>query len=465
MFMRKLASPSGENIVAAYLTTEGTVSWEFAPNFDAAFRAALTSGNNLIYVCPPAWWTTMPLFEKLPRTSAPGIRNIVLIPDALGLRESAALLASVEHCRPIHAATGLTRTGRLLQLNQITTLVATPVDLLRLLSRSDLDLKALASIVVGWPEMHSDRPGLANLDTILGECRETQRIVITSDPAKVPEFLERHARRAPTAVGCKITQASPGPARYAVTDFLRTPDAVSSAMDLLNPGTAFVWDPIPEGARVGMQTALQPGVVKGAEPGESPVDLAVALELPTPEVFQLLAANARNVLLFVRGFQIPFVRALVGDVRPLRLPSEADRAHDRAATMRKQVRDHIEQHHLTDGYLALSALFDEYDPATIAAALASQLPWRDAHEAEPADVPAWVRVRVEAGKRHRIRTGDLVGALLNAVELPKDQVGRVDVREGYSLIELQVEAAQKAVKGLNGLVLRGNKLTARLDRH
>jgi hypothetical protein len=189
------------------------------------------------------------------------------------------------------------------------------------------------------------------------------------------------------------------------------------------------------------------------------------MELPTPEVFSQLAANARTVLLFVRGFQIPFVRQLVGDVRPLRLPSEADRAHDRASKLRKQVRDHIEEHPLTDGFLALSALFDEYDPATVAAALASQLPWRDAQEGEPADVPTWVRIRIEAGKRHRIRTGDLVGALLNAVELPKNQVGRVDVREGYSLIELQTEAAEKAVKGLNGLVLRGNKLTARLDRH
>ena len=104
------------------------MSWEFAPNFDAAFRAAIESGNNLIYVCPPAWWTTLPLFEKFPETSASGIRNIVLIPDAIGLRESVALLESVENCRPIHAATGLTRTGRLLQNGQVSTLVATPAE-------------------------------------------------------------------------------------------------------------------------------------------------------------------------------------------------------------------------------------------------------------------------------------------------------------------------------------------------
>jgi hypothetical protein len=440
------------------------VSWEFAPNFDAAFRAALTSGNNLIYVCPPAWWTTLPLFAKLPEAPGPGIRSIVLIPDAIGLRESVAQLGSLQHCHPIHAATGLTRTGRFLQLSQIKTLVSTPSDLLRFLSRSDVDLSTLERIVIGWPELLADHPGLETLDTILGECRDSQRIVITSDPATNTDFLERHARRAPTAFGATPALGPSGSARYAVTDFLRIPDALSAALDVLNPATTFVWDPVPEGTRAGTQMARQPGVVMSSDPGDTPVDLAIALEIPTPEVFQILATNARNVLLFVRAFQIPFVLSTLTKARPLRLPSEVDRAHDQASRLRKQVRDDIEQHSLTDGLLALTSLFDEYDPATVAAALASRLSLPDLPEGELTDVPTWVRIRVEAGKRHRIRTGDLVGALLNAVELPKNRVGRVDVRDGYSLIEVQTVAADEAVKGLNGMMLRGNKLAARLDR-
>ncbi|MFC1639684.1 DbpA RNA binding domain-containing protein [Gemmatimonadota bacterium] len=440
------------------------MSWEFAPNFDAAFRAALTSGNNLIYVCPPAWWTTIPLFTKFPAAPAPGIRNIVLVPDAVGLRESVSQLASVEHTQPIHAATGLTRTGRFLQLSQIRTLVSTPADLLRFLSRSDLDMSTLERIVIGWPEMLADRPCVESLDTILGECRDVQRIVITSDPPANKDFLERHARRAPTAIGAASAQGLSGAARYAVTDFLRTPDALSAALDVLNPATTLVWDPAPEGIRVGFQMSQQPGVVFSSDPGEASVDLAIALEMPTPEVFQILEANARNVLLLIRAFQVPLVRTMLTNARPLRLPSEADRAHDKASRLRRQVRDDIEQHSLTDAYLSLTSLFDEYDPTTVAAALASRLSLPDGPAEEQGDVPTWVRIRIEAGKRHRIRTGDLVGALLNAVELPKNRVGRVDVREGYSLVEVQTEIADKAVRGLNGMMLRGNKLAARLDR-
>ena len=441
------------------------MSWEFAPNFDAAFRAALTSGNNLIYVCPPAWWTTLPLFAKLPETSTPGIRNIVLIPEAAGLRECVALLRSVDNFRPVHASTGLTRTGRFLQLNQITTLVSTPADLLRVLSRSDLDRSSLERIVIGCPEMHADPPALEALDTILAECRDTQRIVITSDPSANADFLERHARRAPTAVGAMPAQEPSGSARYAVTDFLHTPNALNAALDVLNPGTALVWDPVPAGTRVSLQMARQPGVILSADPGQARADLAIALELPTPEVFRTLEANAPNVLLFIRAFQIPFMRTILADARPLRLPSEADRAHDRASRLRNQIRDDIERNSLTDGFLALTSLFDEYDPATIAAALASRLSLPEEPEGAQSTVPTWVRIRIAAGKRHRIRTGDLVGALLNAVEVPKNSVGRVDVRDGYSLVEVRTEAADKAVRGLNGLVLRGNKLAARLDRH
>jgi ATP-dependent RNA helicase DeaD len=133
--------------------------------------------------------------------------------------------------------------------------------------------------------------------------------------------------------------------------------------------------------------------------------------------------------------------------------------------LRQEIRGQIAEDSLTDGFLALSSLFDEYDPTTVAAALVSRISSAAETYDQAEDVPTWVRIRVDVGKRQNIRTGDLVGALLNAVELPKNRVGKVDVRDGYSLIEVRAEVAEKAVKGLNGLLLRGNKLTARPDRH
>jgi hypothetical protein len=209
---------------------------------------------------------------------------------------------------------------------------------------------------------------------------------------------------------------------------------------------------------------VQVGAINSVNPDADDFDLAIALEPPTRDVLETLRHKARNVLLLVRPFQVGFLHELLETARPLRLPSEADRAHDRAYRLRREIRDYIDKHALTDGFLALSPLFDEYDPTYVAAALAARVSQPERPEDPLDEYPAWIRVRVEAGKRQSLRTGDLVGALINAVEIPKNQVGKVDIRDHYSLVEIRAEAADRAMKGLNGLVLRGTKLTARPDR-
>lgn len=440
------------------------MSWEFTPSFDAAFRAALKSGKSLIYVCQPTWWTVKPMLESLHPESQPGTRNLILVPDAIGLLESAAFLESVEYFRPLHAATGLTRTGRVLSSAEIATLISTPTNVLRLLSRSAIDLGAVSRVVLAWPELHADYPELEAIETIMSESRTSQRVVITSDTSTNSDFLERHARRAPTANAAPPYTVPSGSARYAATEFSRASDSVIAALDILNPAKALIWDPSPTPLCVNSWMPEPRGTVISSNPDETTCDLAIAMQLPTQEVFETLQENSRNVLLLVRAFQIPYVRAMVATARSLRLPSEADRARDRAFRLRQEIRGYIERQPLNDSMLALSPLFDEHDPSTVAAALASQISLTEEPECHTEEVPTWIRIRVDAGKRQRIRTGDLVGALLNAVEIPKNRVGKVDVRDGYSLVEVRADVADEAVNGLNGLLLRGNKLAARPDR-
>jgi ATP-dependent RNA helicase DeaD len=75
-----------------------------------------------------------------------------------------------------------------------------------------------------------------------------------------------------------------------------------------------------------------------------------------------------------------------------------------------------------------------------------------------------VHIHINSGKRDRIRTADVVGALLNAVGLPKDHIGRVDVRDSFSLIEVRAEVAERTLRGLEGVTLRGRAVSARVDR-
>jgi ATP-dependent RNA helicase DeaD len=77
---------------------------------------------------------------------------------------------------------------------------------------------------------------------------------------------------------------------------------------------------------------------------------------------------------------------------------------------------------------------------------------------------AWVRVFVTAGRKDHARPADLVGALVNGVGLAKDHVGKIEIRDAFSLVEVRADDAERAVRGLTGATIRGKRIAARLDR-
>jgi ATP-dependent RNA helicase DeaD len=114
--------------------------------------------------------------------------------------------------------------------------------------------------------------------------------------------------------------------------------------------------------------------------------------------------------------------------------------------------------------LALAPLFDTYDPVTVAAALASARLTTVPESPATSQMPTWVRLHANVGRSDKVTTGDIVGAILNSVGIAKRQVGKVELREKFSLIEVRAEVAQEVLRGLDGLSLKGKKVTARIDR-
>src|SRR5438128_1874010 len=75
-----------------------------------------------------------------------------------------------------------------------------------------------------------------------------------------------------------------------------------------------------------------------------------------------------------------------------------------------------------------------------------------------------VRVFVGLGKKDRASAKDLVGALIREAGIAKGDIGRIEVRETFSLVEVGAAAAEQAVRGLTGTTIRGRRVVARLDR-
>ncbi len=442
------------------------MTWEFAPVLDAAHRAALGSGKPLVYVCPPAGWAVRPLFEILvPAEATPA--TLVVVPEMSHALDLAATLHSLAHLGPVYPTTAVARAQTLLRAGHVRTLIGTLSDTLDLVRRSALKPEGLARVVIGWPEHLLVRGASQALDTLLADAPEVQRIVLTADETAVLDFLERHARRAPVAGAARLPAGPVGPARYAVVDRLRRVFGARAVLDILDPERAVLWDPSPDPAARWAELTAQPGVrLLGVRPpGEDaePADLAIALDLPSGDALTILRGAAREVVVLLDAVQVPYLERIASPLTPLRLAGPLDRARDWLFQLRRTVRERLADGAPSPELLALDPLFDEYDPALVAAALLAE---RGAPPppATTEEVPAWVRVHVNAGRRDQMRPGDLVGALLHGVGLTKDDVGRIELREGFALVDVRASEAERAVAGLNGTTIRGRRVAARIDR-
>jgi hypothetical protein len=428
--------------------------------FDAAHRAALDSGKSLIYVCPPAPWAVRPLFQRLASGTGEALDTLVLAPDGPDALALFTELAVLDARRPAHVVTGLTRSAKRLSTG-VRTLVATPPDMMELLARSAPRMQGLRQVVVCWPEMHEATEAL---DAVLHETSTSPRLVVTADPGACSTFLERHARRAPVLHASHLPTEPVSRVRYALVSAPRVVSAVRDLLDSHAPSAALVWDPTALAATRWTEFDEDPSVSLATDPASLTVELAIAVDLPTAEALAALRAAARDVVVLLRAPQLSYLRRLTSAMTPVRLRSEADRALDWRAALRARVRERIETDVLDSGLVTLAPLLDDYDPALLAAAVLAVPATEPTPAASLGGAPLWVHLNLNLGRRDGLRPADVVGALLNAAGLDKEDIGRVDIRDAFSVVEVRAEAGEQARSGLDGIQLRNRTAAARFDR-
>src|SRR5437870_9193767 len=432
------------------LTTEDRVT-------AADAKAALERGRPVVLVRPPAVEQVGDLWELLGPPS-PGQRPeagpavLVVCPDDMGAAEWAA---AAPGDRRIHAVTGLARTKRILKERPVDILAGAAKDLAALLERAALKLAAVANVVLAWPEPLVDGDGAAALDTVLGEARDAHRTVLSWNPALLGDFLERHARRALVLGTAPVNETGrPLPpvcrARFAVVPSFRRSIALRDALDALGATTPFVWNGGP------------------ITPPEARPDAVLCTALPSRDELAALARlGGGEPVVFIAAIQLPYLRS-IATLTPLAVASGADRARDRAEALRERVAALLTTGSVDAELALLDPLFERFDPAEVAAALlalqreaGSEI--QDATVAGPVDA-ARLRVFGGLGKKDRASAKDLVGALIREAGVPKGDIGRIDVRETFSLVGVTAGAADRAVRGLTGTTIRGRRVLARLDR-
>jgi ATP-dependent RNA helicase DeaD len=213
---------------------------------------------------------------------------------------------------------------------------------------------------------------------------------------------------------------------------------------------------------------MREGVTAGEEPPGGPLDLIVCVSLPSRAQFAGLVARG-PVLLLVTPSQLAYARSIASPLTAVRLPGAADRAADAAETLRRQVAARIEAGNVEAEMLLLEPLFEAYDPAEVAAALyALGRGTGDGGRVPSPHAPSttqWVKLFVNVGKKDRVGAKDLVGALIHEVGLQKADIGRIELRDAFSTVEVAPGVAAAAAQKLSGVSIRGRRAQAKVDRN
>ncbi len=346
-----------------------------------------------------------------------------------------------------HAVTGLARTAALLKDGRVGLLAGSPADLAALVARAALKLEAIETIVIAWPESFA-----GELDALLAEAPNARRVILSWNPPMLSEFLERHARRAEVIGDLPLDPdgrplGPVGSARYAVVSTQRRNAAVREALDMLRATRPYVWQ-------------------GGAITPPPDVDVVAAVALPSRTEMQALIAAGSQPVVLALAAQVPYLRSIAA-LTPLPLGGAADRAQDRAAALRALITERLARGDVDAELAMLAPLFEEHDPALVAGALLA-IGRQPSAVSLPASAPAssagWSKVFVSVGRKDNASAKDLVGALIKEVGLQKGQIGKIDVRETFSLVDVAADASEQAVRRLSGVTIRGRRVTARPDR-
>jgi ATP-dependent RNA helicase DeaD len=432
-------------------------------------------GHSLLIAIPPAASYAAPALAGVLGRSVPGAPPVLILCPEAALAEWGEVAAPLALAAGLsfHIVTGPARTSRRLRQESLGVLVISPERALALQRRSALKLDATTQLVLAWPELLESPAVLEPLMQDLP--KEAQRLLVTTDLAGVQPLAQRYLWKAPCVGEAPRALDSAAARRIQVVTISREARsaALLAVLDLLDPSSVTIW--VADAAtRVWLAARLR-GAVPEAQvvSGDAPLppaDLIVAYDLPESDRLQQLV-QAAPVAQLAPGYALPYLSRVAPGHGTLRLPGITESAEARAAARRATIVRTLEAAPSDGALLALAPLFERYEPAAIAAAL-YDLWTRTAAPAEAAtgagepfgEIPATARLWIGVGQKDGVTPDDLVAALIREAGVNRGAIGKIEIRQLYSLVELPARQIEAIGQALNGVSIRRRRVTARVDR-
>lgn len=465
-------------------------------------RASAGAGKTLAYGLPLA----DRLGETDPDAHEPGAASLILLPTP----ESAtrAALALYPYFTAVGRTVSVPGAGWAAELDDSDVVVTTPFSALQGLQGAALKVHGLRTLVIDGASamLASDGPEL--LEAILDHApSDGQRILLAPEfDERLHKFAERRVKRAmhyPAAPAVDRGQAAPalGSIAYVVVSanerievltrlirrraagppvrlYMRDEDRTAAAVEELTR----------RGFRVGIPGDAEADAVLAEEPEEPPETplpgRSISLDVP-PDEYRLRARHEGDpeAVVLLSPAELPHLRELAARARLVPKPIPVAVEHEAVSeveTFRTHLRTAIQQEDLGAQILLLSPLFEEFGPVEVAAAASALLRKRTpttepqaAHaptgpSARPAPEKAppssWTRLFVGVGERDGVRPGDLVGAIAGEANIPGAKVGKITIRDSFSVVEVEAGVAANVIQAVNGTSIKGRSARVDYDR-
>lgn len=393
-------------------------------------------------------------------------------------------------------------------------LFGTPADVREAVGGSRIRLEGIEALVVDGLAGMEGTASLELVRTLLeGVPATAQRVVVTlpltPSGAALVEGAIRKVIHVPSrpAEGGAVAREIPqrGEVRYRVVGESR-PDAVlPSVASLLDGGemhhVVVFCRSEDAAADLGDHLTLHGYLAGEVGDPEAPVWLAVdelaaravVREADDPSVIATLSADVPvgpdsldrrhgsggSGVVLVRARELPHLRDAAGQagyrLRAWPVPV-ASPLRDGVQALRARLVAALEEEDLAPNLAVLEPLLDQRDPLELAAAAVALLrrggvlaapgapAAAEAAVQRPPAPPAWVRIFLSVGEKDGVTTRDLVGAATGEAGVQGSQVGKVEIRDTFSRMEVDGSVAGRVVKALNGITIRGRAVRADYDR-
>lgn len=186
------------------------------------------------------------------------------------------------------------------------------------------------------------------------------------------------------------------------------------------------------------------------------------------------AGRTGHAFSFVVGREIHQIRDIerFAHIRISRkpVPSLSEVEESRSVTLLERVRGTIEEGDL-ERYISLveRLVSEEYSTVDVAAALLKMMVVTDGKgtttdiEEPPEDERRFIpmaRLSINVGRKDKVAAKDIVGAIAGETGIPGKLIGRIDIRERLSVVEIPEEYAYQVVARLQGKYIKGHKIRA-----